>query len=193
MPGRRGRILGHRIDGVQAESARVPFADTSTHPLPEQVGDEEAPLLADILPTAYEVGVRSGDVAPGDVLVVVGAGPIGLAAVRTAQLLSPSRVIAVGPAPARREAAERHGAHLTPDPGEDVVERVRELTDGLGADVGVHGRPATLHPEDLWIRDVEITTGLVDTSSPPALLRMLAARRLGVRGFVTHRSVLHET
>lgn len=92
-----GWILGHRIDGVQAEYARVPFADTSTHVLPEQVGNEAALMLADILPTSYEVGVLNGEVTPGDVVVVVGAGPIGLAAILTARLFSPSRVIAVDP------------------------------------------------------------------------------------------------
>ncbi|GAA3185536.1 zinc-dependent alcohol dehydrogenase family protein [Streptomyces virens] len=214
-----GWILGHRIDGVQAEYARVPFADTSTHLLPDQVGNEEALLLADILPTSYEVGVLNGEVTPGDVVVVVGVGPIGLAAILTARLFTPSRIIAVDPAPARRETAALHGAHLTLAPEEDVVEQIMELTDGLGADVaieavgipdtfelctrlvrpggrvanvGVHGRPATLHLEDLWIRNIKITTGLVDTSSTPTLLRMLAAQQLDVGGFITHRFGLHE-
>ncbi|MCX4977488.1 zinc-dependent alcohol dehydrogenase family protein [Streptomyces sp. NBC_00620] len=214
-----GWILGHRIDGVQAEYARVPFADTSTHVLPEQVGNEAALMLADILPTSYEVGVLNGEVTPGDVVVVVGAGPIGLAAILTARLFSPSRVIAVDPAPRRREMAALYGAHLTLDPASDVVGRITELTDGLGADVaieavglpdtfelctrlirpggrvanvGVHGRPATLHLEDLWIRNIKITTGLVDTYSTPTLLRMVAAKQLDVDGFVTHRFGLQE-
>ncbi|MFD3573122.1 zinc-dependent alcohol dehydrogenase family protein [Streptomyces sp. NPDC058644] len=214
-----GWILGHRADGVQAEYARVPFADTSTHVLPEQVTDETALMLADILPTSYEVGVLNGEVTPGDVVVVVGAGPIGLAAILTARLFSPSRVIAVDPAPQRREMAAHHGAHLTLEPASGVVDRIAGLTDGLGADVaieavgipdtfelctrlirpggrvanvGVHGRPATLHLEDLWIRNVKITTGLVDTSSTPTLLRMVAAEQLDVGGFVTHRFGLPE-
>ncbi|WP_371600788.1 zinc-dependent alcohol dehydrogenase family protein [Streptomyces sp. NBC_00564] len=214
-----GWILGHRIDGVQAEYARVPFADTSTHVLPEQVSNEAALMLADILPTSYEVGVLNGEVTPGDVVVVVGAGPIGLAAILTARLFSPSRVIAVDPAPRRREMAALYGAHLTLDPASDVVGRITELTDGLGADVaieavglpdtfelctrlirpggrvanvGVHGRPATLHLEDLWIRNIKITTGLVDTYSTPTLLRMVAAKQLDVDGFVTHRFGLQE-
>ncbi|MGW6316493.1 MULTISPECIES: zinc-dependent alcohol dehydrogenase family protein [unclassified Streptomyces] len=214
-----GWILGHRVDGVQAEYARVPFADTSTHVLPDQVSDESALMLADILPTAYEVGVLNGQVSPGDVVAVVGAGPIGLAAILTARLFSPSRVIAVDPTPARREAAARHGAQLTLDPSDDVTGRIAELTDGLGADVaieavgipgtfevctrlirpggrvanvGVHGRSATLHLEDLWTRDVTITTGLVDTYSTPALLRMVAAKQLDTAGLVTHRFGLHE-
>ncbi len=214
-----GWILGHRIDGVQAEYVRVPFADTSTHLLPQQVPDEDALMLADILPTSYEVGVLNGRVMPGDVVAVIGAGPIGLAAILTARLFSPSRIIVIDPAPARREAAERYGAQLTLAPGDDVQARIAELTDGLGADVaieavgipdtfemctrvvrpgghvanvGVHGSPATLHLEDLWIKNITITTGLVDTSSTPRLLRMLAAGQLNVDGLATHRFGLQD-
>ncbi|MEV4227400.1 zinc-dependent alcohol dehydrogenase family protein [Streptomyces bobili] len=215
-----GWILGHLVDGVQAEYVRVPFAETSVHLLPDEVSSEDALLLADILPTAYEVGVLNGHVSPGDTVVVVGAGPIGLATILTARLYSPSLIIAVDPAAARREAAEHQGAHLTLDPGtDDTVTRVQELTDGLGADtaveavgvpetfelctrlvrpgghvanVGVHGRPAALHLEDLWIKNVTITTGLVDTSSTPTLLRMLAADGLPVADLVTHRYALSD-
>jgi len=214
-----GWILGHRIDGTQAERVRVPFADTSTYALSEQVHDESALLLADILPTAYEVGVRAGQVAPGDTVVVVGAGPIGLAAVLTAQLFSPGRIIVVDPAAARRDAAKALGADIVLDQGEDAESVVREHTDGLGADVaieavgipesfelctrlvrpagrvanvGVHGAPASLHLERLWDKDITITTGLVDTSSTPTLLSMLANHRLDVGRFVTHRFGLDE-
>ncbi|KWX04333.1 alcohol dehydrogenase [Carbonactinospora thermoautotrophica] len=214
-----GWILGHRVDGVQAEYARVPFADTSTYPLPDNVTDEAALMLADILPTSYEVGVLNGRVTPGDTVVVVGAGPIGLAAIMTAKLYSPSRVVAVDLAPARLEAAKRFGADLTLDGRGDVVGAIQDLTEGLGADVameavgvpetfelctrlvrpggrvaniGVHGKPAPLHLEDLWIRDVTITTGLVDTYSTPTLLRMLAAGQLDTTRFVTHRFGLGE-
>jgi alcohol dehydrogenase len=214
-----GWILGHRIDGVQAEKVRVPFADTSTHPLPPDVPDEAALMLADILPTSYEVGVVAGRVQPGDTVVVVGAGPIGLAAVMTARLFSPSRIVVVDPAPARREAAKALGADIACAPDDDVAAVLAETTDGLGADVaieavgvpetfetctelirpgghvanvGVHGKPATLHLESLWIRDVTITTGLVDTSSTPTLLRMVASSRLTVDSLVTHRFGLQE-
>ena len=214
-----GWILGHRIDGTQAEMVRVPFADTSTHVLPESVSDESALMLADILPTSYEVGVTSGAVRPGDVVVIVGAGPIGLAAIITARLLTPSAIVAVDSAPARRDAAKRFGADAALDPGDDVPGALNELTDGLGADVaveavgipetfemcttlvrpgghvanvGVHGSPATLHLETLWIRDVTVTTGLVDTYTTPTLLRMLASRRLDVDGLITHRYGIHE-
>ncbi|MFI7680459.1 zinc-dependent alcohol dehydrogenase family protein [Actinophytocola sp. NPDC049390] len=209
-----GWILGHLVDGTQAEYVRVPFADTSTHALPEQVSDESAVLLADILPTSYEVGVHNGRVGPGDTVVVVGAGPIGLAAITTAQFYSPSHIVAVDLAQSRLDAAKQFGADLVAATGHDAAQIVRDVTGGLGADVvieavgvpetfelcttlvrpgghvanvGVHGKPATLHLEDLWIRNVTVTTGLVDTSSTPMLLRMLAAGRIDPGRFITHR------
>ncbi|MEU4587893.1 zinc-dependent alcohol dehydrogenase family protein [Kitasatospora aureofaciens] len=215
-----GWILGHLIDGCQAEHVRTPFADTSLHKLPDGVSDEDALLLADILPTSYEVGVRNGRVGPGDSVAIVGAGPIGLAAILTARLYSPSRIVAVDLARARLDAAKRFGADATLTVAEATPEAVRELSrDGLGVDVaieavgvpesfelctrlvrpggrvanvGVHGKPAVLHLEDLWIRDITVTTGLVDTDSTPLLLDLLAAGRLEVGGLVTHRFGLHE-
>ncbi|MEV7793503.1 zinc-dependent alcohol dehydrogenase family protein [Streptomyces sp. NPDC087512] len=208
-----GWILGHLIDGTQAEYVRVPYADLSVHPLPSAVSDEDAVLLADIFPTAYEVGVLNGGVRPGDTVVVVGAGPVGLAAVATARLFAPERVIAVDVAPARLEAARSLGAEAVADAREAPEQLVMDLTGGLGADVaveavgvpetfetctrmvrpggrvanvGVHGKPATLHLEDLWIKDVTITTGLVDTHSTPTLLRMATAGRLPLADLVTH-------
>nr|WP_246401409.1 alcohol dehydrogenase catalytic domain-containing protein [Jiangella mangrovi] len=215
-----GWILGHRIDGTQAERVRVPFADTSVYRLADGVSSEDAVMLADILPTSYEVGVLAGAVRPGDTVVIVGAGPIGLAAVVTARLFSPSHIVVVDPAPGRRAAAAAFGADVQLDPtADDVLGRVRDLTDGLGADVaveavglpstfescveqvrpgghvanvGVHGGPATLHLETAWIRDLTITTGLVDTATTPSLLRMLAAGRLALPGLVTHRFGIDE-
>lgn len=210
-----GWALGHTIDGVQAEYARVPFADLSTHLLPAGVGNEAALMLADILPTSYEVGVLAGQVQPGDTVVIVGAGPIGLAAVMTAKLYSPSRIVVVDPAGPRRDAAKRVGADIVLDSVlAEVEEVVSSLTGGLGADVvmeavglpkafemctrlvrpgghvanvGVHGKPVTLHLETLWIRDVTITTGLVDTSTTPTLLRLLAEQQLDPTPLITHR------
>ncbi|MCZ2860591.1 alcohol dehydrogenase catalytic domain-containing protein [Blastococcus sp. VKM Ac-2987] len=209
-----GWVLGHTIDGVQAEAVRVPFADGSVHRLPDDVSDEAALMLADIFPTSYEVGALNGGVRPGDTVVVVGAGPIGLAAVMTAGLYSPERIVVVDPVESRRDAALAFGADVALSPEDAVGDAVRGLTDGLGADVtieavglpatfdmavelvrpggrvanvGVHGRPTTLHLEDLWIRDVTITTGLVDTSSTPMLLRMLRAGRLDAGRMLTHR------
>ncbi|WP_153815323.1 zinc-dependent alcohol dehydrogenase family protein [Streptomyces sp. SUK 48] len=208
-----GWILGHLIDGTQAEYVRVPYADLSVHPLPGTLASEDAVLLADIFPTAYEVGVLNGRVRPGDTVVIVGAGPIGLAAIATARLFSPERIIAVDLAPARLEAARRFGADAVADAREAPHQLVADLTGGLGADVaieavglpdtfelctrvvrpgghvanvGVHGGPATLHLEGLWIRDVTITTGLVDTCSTPTLLKMAAAGRLPTGRLVTH-------
>ncbi|MDF3299120.1 zinc-dependent alcohol dehydrogenase family protein [Streptomyces tropicalis] len=208
-----GWILGHLIDGTQAEYVRVPYADLSVHTLPAAVPDRDAVLLADIFPTAYEVGVLNGRVRPGDTVVVVGAGPIGLAAIATARLFAPERIVAVDVAAARLEAARSLGADAVADAGEAPDQLIADLTTGLGADVvieavgvpetfelctrmvragghvaniGVHGRPATLHLEDLWIRNLTITTGLVDTHSTPTLLRMAAAGRLPTSELVTH-------
>lgn len=213
-----GWILGHLVDGTQAERVPVPFADTSTYPAPDGVRDEDLLMLADILPTGYEVGVRNGEVSPADVVVVVGAGPIGLAAILGARLFSPAHVIAVDPARSRREAAKVFGADVTVDPrAEDAFQVVAGLTDGLGADtaieavgvpetfemctrlvrpggrvanVGVHGRPASLALQDLWIRDITIRTGLVDTSSTPMLLQLLRSGQLSVGELITHRFAL---
>ncbi|HEY9440966.1 MAG TPA: zinc-dependent alcohol dehydrogenase family protein [Streptomyces sp.] len=210
-----GWVLGHLIDGTQAEYVRVPYADHSVHPLPGTVSSEDAVLLADIFPTAYEVGVLNGCVRPGDTVVVVGAGPIGLATIATAQLYTPGSVIAIDFLEARLEAARALGADATAGAAEGPEQLVEDLTDGLGADVvveavgvpeafeqctrmirpgghianvGVHGEPATLHLEDLWPRDVTITTGLVDTYSTPLLLGLMAAGRLpGASALVTHR------
>ncbi|KUO06250.1 zinc-dependent alcohol dehydrogenase family protein [Streptomyces caeruleatus] len=208
-----GWILGHLIDGTQAEYVRVPHADLSVHALPGTLGGKDAVLLADIFPTAYEVGVLNGQVRPGDTVAVVGAGPIGLAAIATARLFAPERIVAVDLAPARLEAARQLGADAVADAREAPEQLIADLTDGLGADVvieavgvpesfemctrmvrpgghvaniGVHGRPATLHLEDLWIKNVTITTGLVDTHSTPTLLRMAAAGRLPTSQLVTH-------
>lgn len=214
MPRRRGWVLGHTIDGTQAEYVNVPFADLSVHPLPSAVDSYDAVLLADIFPTSYEVGVLNGKVQPGDTVVVVGAGPIGLAAIATAQLYSPGRIIAVDRAESRLAAARALGADATASADEEPDQLVEDLTDGLGADVvmeavgvpeafemctrmvrpgghvaniGVHGKPATLHLEDLWMKDVTLTTGLVDTYSTPMLLKMMAAGRLPAASLVTHR------
>ncbi|NMO57250.1 zinc-dependent alcohol dehydrogenase family protein [Actinoplanes sp. TBRC 11911] len=215
-----GWILGHRIDGVQSEHVRIPFADLSTYKLTEQVTDEQAVLLADILPTSYEVGVLNGHVQPGETVAIVGAGPIGLAAVATARLYSPAHIVVIDMAESRLQAAKMFGADMVVAAGEDdPLTVVRELTGGLGADVvmeavgtpqtfelcatlvrpggrvaniGVHGKPATLHLEDLWIRNVTITTGLVDTYSTPKLLGMLQAGQLDLGHMVTHRFKMDE-
>ena len=214
-----GWILGHTVDGVQAQYARIPFADLSTYRLPATISDEAAVMLADILPTSYEVGVLNGQVSPGDTVVIVGAGPIGLAAILTARLYSPAHIIVIDKAQSRLDAAKRFGATTTVTPDGDPLEMVRAVTGGLGANVvieavglpvtfelcttlvraggrvaniGVHGKPAILHLEDLWIRNVTITTGLVDARSTPTLLAMVAAGQLDVSAMVTHRFTFDE-
>jgi alcohol dehydrogenase len=215
-----GWILGHLIDGLQAEYARVPFADTSLYKLPDSLTDEQVLFLADILPTAYEVGVLNGGLRPGDTIAIVGAGPIGLATALTAKLYTPGKVIVIDVADSRLERAHQQGADVTINSAtEDARTRITELT-GAGVDVaveavgvpetfelcadivrpgghvanvGVHGKPAVLHLERLWIRDVTITTGLVDTVTTPRLLNLIAEGRLDARPFATHRFALDET
>jgi alcohol dehydrogenase len=216
-----GWIFGHLIDGLQAEFARVPFADTSVYKVPEELTDEQVLFLADILPTAFEVGVLNGGVKPGDTVAVVGAGPIGLAAILTAKLYTPSRIIALDLADARLDRALEFGASDIVNNGrEDPIEAIGVLTNGRGVDVameavgvpqtfelctelirpggrvaniGVHGHAAALHLERLWIRDVTVTTGLVDTTTTPTLLRLIAEGRLDATAFATHRFALDDT
>jgi alcohol dehydrogenase len=213
-----GWILGYKIDGTQAEYVRVPFADSSTYPVPAGMDDEAVLMLADILPTAYEVGVVNGGVRPGDTVAIVGAGPIGLSAILGAKLFSPAHVIAIDLADARLDAAKQFGADVTINPSrENAVAHVMNLTDELGADVaieavgvsdtfemcarlvrpgghvanvGVHGGPASLHLEELWTRNVTITTGLVDTWSTPTLLKLVRTGQLPAAKFVTHHFAL---
>jgi alcohol dehydrogenase len=215
-----GWILGHLIDGTQAEFVRVPFADNSTYPIPGGVTDEAMLMLSDILPTGYEVGVLNGRVQPGDVVAIVGAGPIGLSAIMGARLFSPSHIVAIDLADSRLDAAKVFGADVVINNSrEDALKIVQDLTGGLGADVaieavgtpatfelaatlirpgghianiGVHGKPAILHLEQLWARDVTITTGLVDTYSTPTLLRLGASHQLDASKFVTHHFAMGE-
>lgn len=210
-----GWIFGHLIDGTQAELVRVPYAENSVYKVPEGVSDEEGVMLSDILPTGFEIGVLNGDINPGDVVAVVGAGPVGLAAIMTAGLRGPARIIAIDLDTNRLELARTFGATDTVNSADaDWREQVLALTDGLGVDVaieavglpstftmcidtirpgghvanvGVHGKPVELALQDLWIHNVTITTGLVSTSSTPMLLSLVAQHRLAADKFVTHR------
>ncbi|MGC4987235.1 alcohol dehydrogenase catalytic domain-containing protein [Streptomyces sp. DT193] len=211
-----GWLLGNEIHGTQAELVRVPFADHSAHRRPYNVPLDEAVLLCELLPTAYEVGVRNGHVSPGDTVVVVGAGPVGLASVFVARLYSPRRVVLVDLSAARLETAARLGvdaaelpgtmiADLSEGPGADVVIEASGEPDGFVlstravrtgghiATVGVHGRPATLHLESLWRKNVTISTGQVDTSSTPWLLGLVQYGDLPVSGLVTDTFPLDRT
>jgi len=209
-----GWIFGHLIDGTQAELVRVPYAETSVHVLPETVTNEEAIFLADVLPTGFEMGVRNAAVQPGDSVVVVGAGPIGLAAIRTAGLYGAATVIAVDLSESRLKRSIAFGADMTINSErEDVRARVLEMTNGLGANVaieavgipetfdvctelvrpggrianvGVHGKPVTFHLEDLWIKNITLTTGLVNGTTVGTLLELLAHGKIDAGAFGTH-------
>jgi len=214
-----GWIFGHLIDGVQAEFARVPFAETSVHKVPEGVTDEQVLFLADILPTGYEIGVLNGQVKAGDTVAVVGAGPVGLAAIMTAALVGAGRIVAVDLEASRLEHARKLGATHTVTSGPDAEGELMELTDGAGVDVaieavgipatfdlccrivapggvvanvGVHGAPTTLHLEELWIKNITITTGLVSGSTIPTLLRLVRDGRLPADGLGTHHFALED-
>ncbi len=215
-----GWILGHLIDGTQAELVRVPFGDNSLHKLPESVSDEAALMLSDILPTGFEIGVRNGRVQPGDVVAVVGAGPVGLSAIMTASLYGASRVIAIDLDENRLQMARQFGATDGVNSGDaDWKDQVIAMTDGLGVDtaieavgipatfgmcleiirpgatvanVGVHGTSVDLPLQDLWIKDIAITTGLVSATTTPMLLKLVAQGRLAPQEFVSHRFKLDE-
>ncbi|MDF2823162.1 MAG: alcohol dehydrogenase [Mycobacterium sp.] len=209
-----GWIFGHLIDGTQAEYVRVPFAETSVHTLPDSITNEEAIFLADILPTGFEIGVQNAAVRPGDSVVVVGAGPVGLSAIHTAGLFGAATVIAVDLSESRLKRSVGFGADETINSGrEDVRARVLELTGGLGADVaieavgipetfelctglvrpggrvanvGVHGKPVTLRLDELWISNITLTTGLVNGTTVPKLMELLAHNKIDAAAFGTH-------
>ncbi|WP_460870273.1 zinc-dependent alcohol dehydrogenase family protein [Nocardioides pakistanensis] len=215
-----GWIFGHLIDGTQAEYVRVPFGDNSLYKLPEGVDDEAAVMLSDILPTGFEIGVRYGKVKPGDVVAVVGAGPVGLAAIMTAGLYGAARIIAIDLDDNRLEQAKAFGATDAVNNGaSDWEEKVKAMTDGLGVDVaieavgvpatfeactkivrpggsvanvGVHGAPVELALQDLWIMDLSITMGLVSTNTTPMLLKLVAQHKLAAEKFATHHFKLDE-
>ena len=208
-----GWIFGHLIDGTQAESVRVPYADTSLYTVPADVTNEQAIFLADSLPTGYEVGVLAGRVRPGDTVAVVGAGAVGLAAILTTGLWGASKVIAVDTNKFRLGTALEFGATDIVEAGASTREDVIGLTDGLGVDVaieavgypetllttlslvrpggtvaniGVHGAPVELPMHEMWIQNVTLTMGLVDTVSIPTLLKMVASGRIPAEKMGTH-------
>lgn len=210
-----GWILGHLVDGTQAELVRVPFGDTSLHRVPAGLTDEEVIFLSDIFPTGYEMGVRNGAVSPGDSVVCIGAGPVGLAAMATAHLHGAKRIIAVDLDPFRLDRAVRDfgATHAVNSGDAGWKDEVRALTGGLGADVvmeavgipltleaafdlvrpyghvaniGVHGHPVTLPIDRLWIENITITMGLVDGVTAPMLLDLVADGKLDIRPMGTH-------
>jgi alcohol dehydrogenase len=213
-----GWILGNKVDGTQAEYVRIPHADTSLYRLPAGVDEEALVMLSDILPTGFECGVLNGRVEPGSTVAIVGAGPIGLAALLTAQFYSPAQIIMIDRDRNRLEVARTFGATACIDISmSDPVAETLRLTDGAGVDcaveavgvpstfelceaiiaaggtianVGVHGAKADLHLETLWDRNITITTRLVDTVSTPMLLKTVRAGRLQPKQLITHRFTL---
>jgi alcohol dehydrogenase len=210
-----GWILGNTIDGTQAEFVRTPHADTSLYPIPEGADEDALVMLSDILPTGFECGVLNGKVQPGATIAIVGSGPIGLAALLTAQFYSPAEIIMIDLDDNRLEIAKRFGATatinstdgkavetlmaMTGDRGVDTaieavgVPATFELCEriiapgGVIANIGVHGKPVALHLETLWDRNIAITTRLVDTSSTPMLLKIVASKKIDPTLLITHR------
>ncbi len=215
-----GWILGHLIDGTQAEYVRIPHADTSLYHIPEDADEEALVMLSDILPTGFEVGVLNGKVQPGDVVAIVGAGPIGLAALLTAQFYSPAEIIMVDLDDNRLKVSKEFGATDTINSSDGkAIEKIMELTDGKGVDVaieavgipatfdicqevvtagghvavvGVHGTSVDLKIEKLWIHNITLTTGLVDTYTIPMLMKTVSSGELEPEQLITHRFKLNE-
>jgi alcohol dehydrogenase len=215
-----GWILGNTIDGTQAEFVRIPHADTSLHPIPEGADEEALVMLSDILPTGFECGVLNGKVQPGSTVAIVGSGPIGLAALLTAQFYSPAEIIMVDLDENRLEVAMRFGATaIVKASGDDAAKQVLALTAGRGVDtaieavgipdtfevcqaiiapggtianIGVHGVKADLHLEKLWSQNIAITTRLVDTVSTPMLLKTVRSGKIDPAKMITHHFKLDQ-
>jgi alcohol dehydrogenase len=210
-----GWILGNQIDGTQAEFVRIPYADTSLYPIPDGADEEALVMLSDILPTGFECGVLNGKVQPGSTVAIVGAGPIGLAALLTAKFYSPAEIIMIDLDDNRLEMAKRFGASSAINSADGkVVETVMKMTEKRGVDtaieavgipatfelcekivapggtianIGVHGQKVALHLERLWDRNISITTRLVDTASTPMLLNILRSHKIDPKLLITHR------
>lgn len=210
-----GWILGNTIDGTQAEYVRTPYADTSLYPIPKGMDEEALVMLSDILPTGFECGVLNGKVQPGCTVAIVGAGPIGLAALLTAQFYSPAEIIMIDLDEKRLEIAKRFGATAVINSADGkAVDALMTLSNGRGVDtaieavgvpatfelcekivapggtianIGVHGTKVDLHLENLWDRNITITTRLVDTVSTPMLMKTLQAHKIDPAQLITHR------
>jgi alcohol dehydrogenase len=215
-----GWILGYTIDGTQAEYVRIPQADGSLHHFPANGDEEDMVMLSDILPTGFECGVLNGQVKPGDAVAIVGAGPVGLAVLLTAQFYSPSAIFMIDLDDKRLAVAKKFGATtLINSANGDAAQQVMELTEGAGVDVaieavglpatfdicqtivaaggrianvGVHGKPLELHMEKLWSRNISLTTRLVDTVTTPTLLKVVRSGKLQPSKLVSHRYAMHD-
>lgn len=210
-----GWQLGNSVDGTQAEYVRIRHGDNSLYPIPEGADEEALVMLSDIMPTGLEIGVQAGGVKPGDVIAIIGAGPVGMSALLTAQFYSPARIIMIDTDPARLGLARQFGATDTVQVGrEDAAAGVLALTGGVGVDVaieavgvpatfdvcqkivaaggrianvGVHGKPVDLRIEELWIKNIEISMGLVNTNTTPLLLKTVQAGKVDPGKLITHR------
>jgi alcohol dehydrogenase len=215
-----GWILGNTIDGTQAGHVRIPYADTSLYAVPSDADAEALVMLSDILPTGFECGVLNGRIQPGDTVAIVGAGPVGLAALLTARFYSPESVLMIDLDDKRLEVARQFGATTVINSTDgSAVQRVMDMTAGLGVDVaieavgvpatfdicqailapggrlanvGVHGVPVALHLDKLWDRNISITTRLVDTTTTPMLLKAVQSGRLQSRRLATHHFALQD-
>lgn len=210
-----GWILGHLIDGTQAEYVRIPHADNSLHHVPESMDDDSLVMLSDILPTGLEIGVIAGQVKPGSTVAIVGAGPIGMSALLTAQFYSPAKIIMIDLDENRLEMSKKFGATHTINSkdSDEAIKKIFEITDGIGVDVameavgypqtfdicqkiiapggrisniGVHGKSVELHLEDLWIKNISISAGLVSTNTTPMLLKTVESGTITPNELVTH-------
>lgn len=209
-----GWILGHLIDGTQAEYVRIPHADNSLYHVPEGADEEALVMLSDILPTGFEIGVLYGAVKPGDTVAIIGAGPIGMAALLTAQFFSPAQLIMVDIDDSRLAMAKTFGAsHTINSATQDAIAELLALTkDGVDvvmeavgiaatfdicqsvvrpgghiANIGVHGGSVDLQLQDLWIKNITLTTGLVNTNSTTMLMKNVQSGRLKPAELITHR------
>ncbi|PIE47330.1 MAG: alcohol dehydrogenase [Gammaproteobacteria bacterium] len=214
-----GWILGHMIDGTQANYVRIPHADNSLHILPDTIDDEVAVMLSDILPTGHEIGAQYGDVRPGDAIAIVGAGPVGMSALLTAQFYSPATIIMVDLDENRLSLAKELGATHTLAPSENIKDDIAKIVGEDGVDVaieavgipqtwnicqkivkpggnianiGVHGKKVDFEIQDLWIKNLTITTGLVNTNTTPMLMKAVATNKLPVDKLITHHFKLEE-
>ncbi|SRR5579871_9375 len=215
-----GWILGHLIDGTQAEYVRIPHADNSLYHIPPGSDEEALVMLSDILPTGFECGVLNGKVQPGNTVAIVGSGPIGLASLLTAQFYAPAEIIMIDPDDNRLEVAKKFGATQTINNSkQNAIEKVKQLTSGKGVDtaieavgipatfelcefivapggvianIGVHGKSAVLHLETLWAQNITITTRLVDTVTTPMLLKTIQSKKLDSKKLITHNFKLSD-
>jgi alcohol dehydrogenase len=215
-----GWLLGHTIDGCQAEFVRIPHADNSLYPIPADADEEALVMLSDILPTGFECGVLNGKVSPGDTIAIVGAGPIGMATLLTAQFFSPAEIIMVDLDDNRLHVAKTFGAtHIINSSDGKAVEKIMKLTNNKGVDtaieavgvaatfelceaivaagghlanIGVHGKSVTLHMEKLWSQNITITTSLVDTASTPMLFKTVQSKKIDPKKLITHRFKLDQ-